>query len=350
MKTARIIFFILIFIIFFSFVSADEIGVNPGGNEEVGLNPIGKEPESPILCLTMITCAGLGYSCGSVGDGCGGTLNCGSCSSGQTCSSGACITSGAGTGGATPGEIVSYAKNLTISPKEFNLKMSINTNKLEEIKITNIGDTTQTVSISQKGLDNKIILGNTSISLHPGETKNVEVTFVAPGKIGIYNGTIIIKGIEIPVSMDVREKFLLFDSNIIVLNRNYKVSREEKLKTKVTLIPMGDKERLDVLLKYTIKDSSGKVYITQSETVLIENKINFKKNFDIGGLPLGIYIVNLELVYPGGIAQSSAQFEVVEVTPTSLLGDIVYYIIVMIFIVSIVLVFIIFRQKIIRTQ
>src|SRR2546428_1548200 len=32
-----------------------------------------------------MTCASPGFSCGSVPDGCGGTLNCGTCPSGQVC-------------------------------------------------------------------------------------------------------------------------------------------------------------------------------------------------------------------------------------------------------------------------
>ncbi|HEX9296626.1 MAG TPA: hypothetical protein VF881_12350, partial [Polyangiaceae bacterium] len=43
---------------------------------------------------TPTTCSALGKNCGSVSDGCGGTLNCGTCPSGQTCSaSNQCVTS-----------------------------------------------------------------------------------------------------------------------------------------------------------------------------------------------------------------------------------------------------------------
>jgi N-acetylneuraminic acid mutarotase len=41
----------------------------------------------PVACVP-ITCASLGLSCGQAGDGCGGTLNCGSCPSGQVCGAG----------------------------------------------------------------------------------------------------------------------------------------------------------------------------------------------------------------------------------------------------------------------
>ena len=36
------------------------------------------------------TCLALGHSCGSWGDGCGGTLSCGTCTTGQTCNNGTC--------------------------------------------------------------------------------------------------------------------------------------------------------------------------------------------------------------------------------------------------------------------
>jgi hypothetical protein len=43
-------------------------------------------PDVPTC--TKSTCAGLGFSCGPAGDGCGGLLDCGTCPSGQTCGGG----------------------------------------------------------------------------------------------------------------------------------------------------------------------------------------------------------------------------------------------------------------------
>ena len=37
------------------------------------------------------TCAGLGKNCGTVSDGCGGTLNCGNCAANQTCTANVCV-------------------------------------------------------------------------------------------------------------------------------------------------------------------------------------------------------------------------------------------------------------------
>jgi hypothetical protein len=37
-----------------------------------------------------ISCYGYGYTCGSASDGCGGTLNCGTCASGDVCTNHNC--------------------------------------------------------------------------------------------------------------------------------------------------------------------------------------------------------------------------------------------------------------------
>ena len=46
---------------------------------------------------TPKTCTTAGADCGSASDGCGGTLACGSCATGTTCSANKCVTSGGGT-------------------------------------------------------------------------------------------------------------------------------------------------------------------------------------------------------------------------------------------------------------
>jgi hypothetical protein len=100
---------------------------------------------------------------------------------------------------------------------------------------------------------------------------------------------------------------------------------------------MGDDNRLDVTLNYEIKDYEGEIYLTQSETLLVEKQINFKRNFGTGGLPLGKYIVGLELVYPNGVAPSSAHFDVVAKIPIDF-ANLVFYLIIAILIITILLV------------
>ena len=67
-------------------------------------------------------------------------------------------------------------------------------------------------------------------------------------------------------------KTLLFDSNIFVLNDKYLVSHGSKLRTSVNLVSIGDKDKLDVILNYAIKDLAGRIYLTRRETVLVDKE------------------------------------------------------------------------------
>jgi hypothetical protein len=324
-------------------IQADVISLNPGGSEEFAVTTdryiegffFGDLEE--IVCVPD-TCASLGYNCGSWGDGCGGTLDCGTCGSGYTCTAGTCVA-------VTPGNGAAPSVNIALDPTEFNIDMEINTNVQRVIKVTNLGTSTITISVTQQNLDNKVILGDTSLTISAGQTVELDVVFVAPGEPGIYTGRIIIGGRAVLVTLNVKTKLLLFDSNIVVLNEDYKVRQGEKLKTLVTLIPMGDPARLDVTLNFVIKDYANRIYLTKSETLLIDEQIQLRRNFDTGALPIGNYVVGLELVYPGGVAPSSAHFMVVERAISTILGRIILFLIILILIIAIIIIIILIIRK-----
>lgn len=351
MHKKNVIFFLVIF--FLAFANADVISLNSGGSNEIVINPDSYIEgffggEGVGICVPY-TCVGLGYSCGSFSDGCGGTISCGSCASGYTCTSGACVSSGdeggnEGGGGGGETEIPAVV-NISVIPAVINLTILNGTYKQETIKITNLGSSTQTIHLTKVDPDKIISFDDTSLTLDTGESINIQVRFLAPIEPGIYTGIIKIKGEEVLVYLNSREKILLFDSNIVVLNRDYIISQGNLLKTKVELVPMGDKERLDVTLKYVIKDYTGKIYLTQTETVLVEKKMDFKRNFGTGMLPLGKYIIGLELVYPGGVAPSSAHFEIVERSVEDIIGYILFFLVIGILIIVILIIFLLIRVK-----
>ncbi|MBU2104781.1 MAG: hypothetical protein KKF67_03335 [Nanoarchaeota archaeon] len=254
------------------------------------------------------------------------------------------VTPGGGgtTGGETGAEVTTSL--ISVEPSTINLNLVINTNKEQIIKVTNLGASSMNLSVRQQNLDMMVIFDKTTLELASGESKDLNVIFIALNQTGIFTGNIIIGTKTIPVSLNVRTKQLLFDSNIVVLNENYTVEQGDKLKTKVTLIPMGEKERLDVTLNYVIKDYNGKIYLTQKETLLVEEQMDFKRNFDTGILPVGKYIVGLELVYTNGVAPSSAHFEVVEKTPTDIFGKIVFFLVIVILIILILIVILLIRR------
>lgn len=244
--------------------------------------------------------------------------DCG-CSSGYTCSAGICTVipssdsppeeGSGGSSSSSPAVSVSQ-EYLFVTPTDLSVNLAVNTNKEKSIFVENIGTTARNFSVSQEGLGNSIIFEEESFYLGAGETKELKVFFVAFNETGIFTGKIKIGNKEVLVSLNVRTKLLLFDSQIIVLNEDYRVEQGKDLETKVNLIPMGEEERLDVTLNYLIKDYDGKTYLTHSETLLVTEKIDFGREFATGNLPVGNYIVGLELIYPNGIATSSAHFEI----------------------------------------
>ena len=91
--------------------------------------------------------------------------------------------------------------------------------------------------------------------------------------------------------------------------------------------------------------AANKIYLTKSETLLVEKQMDLKRNFDTGGLPLGKYVIALELVYPGGVAPSSAHFEVIEKPPISIIGRIIIFLIILILIILIIIIILLIIRK-----
>lgn len=330
-----LMFLFILTISFSSIISADVISLNSGGSGNIIVNPetliegffFGEIEVGPVCGNSIIE---TGEQCDD-----GNTVSGDGCSS--TCQTEA-VTPPEGEGGGAPPVV-----NIGVDPTEFNIKMAISSSKQETIKVTNLGTSTVTVPVFQRNLDKNVILGTTSLTLLPGETRELSVVFVSLTQTGIFTGKIFIGGKQVLVTLNIRSELLLFDSNIVVLNKNFKVPQGNVLKTLVTLIPLGDPERLDVTLDFVIKDYNNNIYLTKSETLLVEERIELKRDFDTGMLPLGDYIIGLELKYPNGVAPSSAHFEV---TTPSIFGKIILYIIFMILVVSIfILVILVWRRR-----
>ena len=350
-----IILFLILTLFYFPGLKADVMSVNSGGDNEIVINS-NNYIEGFFSCVPT-TCAKSGYNCDTWDDRCGKTIDCGTCSSGYSCLAGICTgtviapsTGGGGAGGA--GSTISgITPGIVITPSAINLTLSYNnvTNMSQRITqifyITNNGATSQTLQVSQTGLGSVAIFDTTPILVDSGKTAEFKVDFIAPLQQKDINGQIIIDGKSIPVFLHVTSNPLWFDSNIIILNKDYKVSRGGTLKTSVGLIPQGENSRLDVTLNYAIKDISGKIYLTKSETVLVQDKMDFERDFGTGMLPAGSYIITLDLVYPGGVAPSSARFEVVPMTAGNLLGAILFFLIFLILIVAIIILMILIRRK-----
>ena len=295
--------------------------------------------EDSTSCLT---------DCAGCGDGI--------CNNGETCSTcsadcGICEVVGGGGGGGGGGttpltKTLPVVEGISVDTSEINIYLVLSSNKERIVSIKNSGDVERVVKISSSNLDDIVLIKEETITLAPGESKDLDVRFIAPSKTGIYTGKINIGGKEILVSANVQSKELLFDAIIAVPEQDKNIDLGSQLDVQITLIPMGEDPRVDVTLNYVVKDYNGKTYLEESETILVEGQKNFQKRIPTSGLPTGNYIVGLEVVYPNGVAASSSHFQVVKKEPFSIKNILIVFIaIVLIALIVVVYLFISYRNR-----
>lgn len=313
-----LIFFFILLIFFSQIISADVISINPGGGNESVLTP-GKYIEGFFFGIPEeAEEAPPEEEEEEEGGGGGAPTKC----------------------------------NIIVDPNIINLNIRAGGSQSQKIYVTNKGSTSVKIYPKQTRnfdyytlsfkISNKAI---TNFTLKPGETKELEIWFFAFNETEVFTETIQIGCARVLSSANIRTMFLLFDSNIIVLNENFEVPRGGTLRTIVTLIPMGDPERLDVGLEFAIKDYKGNVYLTKSETLLVEEQIELNRNFDIGNLPLGDYVIALKLVYPEGVAPSSAHFKVIKQPFLIVIGKFILFLIILILLIAIAIIIILIVRK-----
>jgi hypothetical protein len=215
-----------------------------------------------------------------------------------------------GGGGGGGGGMPAPSSGISLDVENINIRLILNTSSVRSVNVINNGNSERRISISTSGLEGLAIFDSTSFSLSSGESREVQFVFVSPEHTGIYTGKIFISGVEIPVSLNVATKELLFDTLLSVADSDKHISPGDFLNAQVTLIPMGEEPRVDVTLTYIIKDYEGKIHFSESETVLVEGQKDFRKQFNTKNIPVGKYILGVELVYINGVATASSHFEI----------------------------------------
>ena len=217
--------------------------------------------------------------------------------------------SGGGGGGIT--KTVTVESNIVISESILGVPIVVNTIKTRSFEITNRGNKKEKIKISiSDDLKEIVSIDESSFDLDIGNRKEISIRIIAPESPGIYTGKIFVNGQEVLVNINVNTKELLFDVGIVIPQQLKSIRAGDKLESEITLIPMGEKPRLDVTLNYYIKDFNGRTFLTESETLLVEGQKTFKKEFRTQNLIDGDYILGMELIYPSGVAVSTSHFEI----------------------------------------
>jgi len=156
----------------------------------------------------------------------------------------------------------------------------------------------------------------TSMVLASGEKRDLEFTINAPKETGVYTGKIIIETLntrkEILVSVNVKTEDSLFDLTIEIPSELKILKVGENIVAQIGMIQAGVKQKLDVTLEYVVKDFDGIIYYEESETIAVFDQKSIQKEFNVGALSPGSYLLGVELFYPNGVAVASSQFRIEE--------------------------------------
>ncbi len=204
---------------------------------------------------------------------------------------------------------------LEIEPEEISVNALLGVEVVKELQIINKGRKNISLSLREENLQGAVKFDKT-LDIKSGQTKKLLLhinatnkTLLAGKLIFEYNGNLVK---EIFIVINVKSENFLFDSLVSIPNKYRKVFSNEIIPVQIDLAQVGSKEKVDVTVYYQIRDFSGNKHFEEKETFFVLATKSYVKEFSLGNLPPGKYLVDVEVEYPGAFATSSAQFEIVE--------------------------------------
>ena len=219
--------------------------------------------------------------------------------------------------------ILSPAYAVNFETDQFLIKNLIKTGETSTIsvRITNTDVNAGEFALSLVGGGGLIDVTEQKFSLDSGETNSVDLRFrsAIPGKSafspGIYTGKLNIvsddKRAVIPIIIELESYNVLFDSNLYVDPQYKELSPRSNLIVDVRVFNLKSRETEQVELKYTIKDMSDKIILTEVETASVDSTTSLTKSFNLpGGLIVGTYVLGVETKSSNSVGISTYIFEV----------------------------------------
>jgi hypothetical protein len=229
-----------------------------------------------------------------------------------------------GGGGTTKEEIINETtnqqkvENITVIPKEIDVSLKQGETKSENLYLINNYNGKMKLKIEVYNIKEFVTVSETDFELSPQESKTIKINFSAGEDTppDTYIGKILVKTdngevYEVLTSINVQSKGSLFDVVLRLDERKLPTVQGGSLWFTTSIYNLGEKKGIDINIKYTIKDSNGKIIFEgegtdKIDTYLEKNgKIKLPKN-----IYPGRYILSARVDYEGKTAITSANFDV----------------------------------------
>jgi len=208
-------------------------------------------------------------------------------------------------------------KDFSIDKERIKISLKQGQAKKEQITIKNKGNRKANFKVLAVRLEDFIRINEAEFDLDAGKSKTINIDFIAGEESipDLYIGKLLIEseGIEkeILTVIEIESKSALFDVNAEILTRYQRILPGEKMVAKIELYNLGGGQRVDVLLDYVIKDEENNEIIKEHETIAVETKASFIKEFYMHeNLDFGKYVFYVKATYNGKVASASAFFEI----------------------------------------
>ncbi|MEK6890153.1 MAG: hypothetical protein AABX35_03120, partial [Nanoarchaeota archaeon] len=229
-------------------------------------------------------------------------------------SSSSSSSSGSSSEGSGAGGI---AQNPPFTVQPDNLAVNLKKGELTKYNLTIINSNRSDIAIElSSNLENILVIDEKSFNLTKGQSKEINLNFIAGEKLseGNYIGNILIKSriadISVPISITISSVKSLFDVKISINNSQLTASPGEDLISSLKLYNLGEKET-QVKATYYLKDQYNKIILTENETLYVNKELSLEKVFKLpDNVRPGQHILYVAIEYDKEIASSSVWFTV----------------------------------------
>ena len=208
-------------------------------------------------------------------------------------------------------------ENLTIISKEISVSLKQGQKTSENIYIVNNYPGNMKVRINISALQKFVNVSETEFEIPYGEMKMITFNFSIDENTppDNYVGNILIetpsKTYEVLTSINVQSLESLFDVSLQLDENKLPAFKGGSIWFTTSISNLGEEKGVPIGIKYTIKDSNGKIIFEGEGTDIIDTYL--EKNGKIklpNNIPLGKYVLSVMIDYEGKAAVSSASFEV----------------------------------------
>ena len=225
---------------------------------------------------------------------------------------------GGGSSGGGGGVTTRVPINFSITPNEISLRLISAHNDVRNVIIKNNGASTILIDVSATGIGPYVFFDANRFILKSGEQRTVIMGVNAPepgtypGKLFFVSGAVIK---EVFVLLDVVSEGVLFDVSLIIPDAYKTIHHGDTLPVSISLRQLGVDTPVNATGQYFIKDFDGTVIFSDSQLLVVSNRMNFTHQLPTANLAPGDYMAAFEFSYPGGFATASAHFIVAPPPP-----------------------------------